>query len=66
MKTAALASVTASVQRAERRYNPAESEGFNCIFRHQVQIIPIFYVLVATASTYFHFTLGYFPRHLMK
>jgi len=42
MKTAALASVTASVQKAERRYNPKEREGFSGIFRQQVQIILIF------------------------
>ena len=63
MKTAALASATASVQKAERRYNPAKSEGFNRIFRQQVQIILIFYVRVTTACNFFHLKLQYFPRH---
>ena len=54
MKTAALASVAASVQKAECRYNPAESEGFNPIFKQQVQIILMFHVPVATARTFFH------------
>jgi hypothetical protein len=63
MKTAALASVTASVQKAECPYNPAESVGFNGTFRQQVRIIMIFYVLVATACNFSHFKLQYFPRH---
>jgi hypothetical protein len=52
MKRAALASVAASVQKAERRYNPAESEGFNRIVEQQVKIVLI---LLCTCSNCLYF-----------
>jgi hypothetical protein len=53
MKRAALASVAASVQKAEPRYNPVESEGINCIVKQQVNMFLILYLCTCSNCLYF-------------
>jgi hypothetical protein len=64
MKRAALASVAASVQKAERRHNPAESEGFNRIVKQQVKIVLIFLCTCSNCLYFLPLQITIFPSAL--